>query len=122
MLDAVNLPGATAGLPATAPTLSVPVAPAFIAIVTDPATTPPSAIVSVPMPELPTLTPELLIQLEPAPVTVTVPSEFAALPMLAVKLVKLKTVPPFAIVSVPVPKLPILSPPPVPLNQPEPGP
>ena len=34
---------------------------------------PPSAIVSVPVPRLPTFTPELLLQMEPAPVTVTVP-------------------------------------------------
>jgi hypothetical protein len=47
-----------------------------------------------------------------APVTVTVPREPAPLPMLAAKPVSLMTVPPFAIVSVPVPKLPMLSPPP----------
>ncbi len=40
---------------------------------------PPSAIVSVPVPRLPMFTPELLLQLEPAPVTVTVPSEPATL-------------------------------------------
>ena len=84
---------------------------------------PPSAIVSVPVPKLPMLTPELLLQVEPAPVTVTVPSEPAPLPMLAAKAVLLMTVPPFAIVSVPVPKLPILSPgPPGLLFQTEPGP
>ena len=85
-------------------------------------TTPPSAIVSVPVPRLPMFTPELLLQVEPAPVTVTVPCEPAPLPMLAVKAVLLMTVPPFAIVSVPVPKLPILSPPPGLLFQMEPGP
>ena len=56
-------------------------------------------------------TPQLLLQLEPAPVTLTVPSEPAPLPMLAARAVILMTVPPFAIVSEPVPKLPILSPP-----------
>ena len=85
-------------------------------------TTPPSAIVSVPVPKLPMFTPELLLQVEPAPVTVTVPCEPAPLPMLAVKAVILMTLPPFAIVSVPVPKLPILSPPLGPLIQLEPGP
>ena len=83
---------------------------------------PPSAIVSVPVPKLPMFTPELLLQVEPAPVTVTVPCEPAPLPMLAAKAVLLMTLPPFAIVSVPVPKLPILSPPPGPLFQLEPGP
>ena len=34
---------------------------------------PPSAIVSVPVPRLPMMTPELLLQVEPAPVTITVP-------------------------------------------------
>ena len=72
---------------------------------------PPSAIVSVPVPKLPMFTPELLLQVEPAPVTLTVPSEPAPWPMLAAKAVLLLTVPPFVIVSEPVPKLPILSPP-----------
>jgi hypothetical protein len=54
-------------------------------------------------------TPELLLHVDPAPVTVTVPCPLAPLPTLAVKLVILMTFPPFAIVSVPVPKLPILS-------------
>ena len=67
-------------------------------------------------------TPELLLQVEPAPATLTVPCEPAPLPMLAVKAVILMTIPPFVIVSVPVPKLPILSPPPGPLFQMEPGP
>ncbi len=67
-------------------------------------------------------TPELLVQVEPAPVTVTVPCEPAPLPMLAALGVSLMTVPPFAIVSVPVPKAPILSPPPGLLFQVEPGP
>ena len=85
---------------------------------------PPSAIVSVPVPRLPMFTPELLIQVEPAPVTLTVPSEPAPWPMLAAKAVLLLTVPPFVIVSEPVPKLPILSPPGVTgvLFQVEPGP
>ena len=42
--------------------------------------------------------------------------------MLAVKAVLLMTIPPFVIVSMPVPKLPILSPPPGLLFQVEPGP
>ena len=77
------VPGAAAGLPAPAPMLSVPIAPAFVAITIGPLTTPPSAIVSVPVPRLPMFTPELLLQMEPAPVTVTVPCEPAPLPMLA---------------------------------------
>ena len=44
---------------------------------------PPSAIVSMPVPSLPMFTPEMLLQVEPAPVTVTVPCEPAPLPMLA---------------------------------------
>jgi hypothetical protein len=44
--------------------------------------------------------PELLLQVEPAPVTVTVPCEPALSPMKAVPLL---TVPPAAIVSTPVP-------------------
>ena len=66
-------------------------------------------------------TPELLLQVEPAPVTVTVPTPPAPLPRLAVKLVILMTCPPFAITSMPVPKLPTLSPPLGPLTQREPG-
>ena len=77
------VPGAAAGSPAPPPMFSVPIAPAFVAIITGPATMPPSAIVSVPVPRLPMFTPELLLQLEPAPVTVTVPCEPAPLPMLA---------------------------------------
>ena len=46
---------------------------------------PPSAIVSVPVPRLPMFTPELLLHVEPEPVTVTVPCEPTPLPMLAVK-------------------------------------
>ena len=41
-------------------------------------TVPPSAIVSVPVPKLPMFTPELLLQVEPAPVTVTVPCRAGA--------------------------------------------
>ena len=67
-------------------------------------------------------TPELLLQVEPAPVTVTVPCEPAHADVGGVKAVLLMTFPPFAIVSVPVPKLPILSPPPGLLFQMEPGP
>jgi hypothetical protein len=46
--------------------LSVPIALAFVAITIGPVTMPPSAIVSVPVPRLPTFTPELLLQVEPA--------------------------------------------------------
>ena len=53
---------------------------------------------------------EVLLQLEPAPVTVTVPCEPAPADV-GVAGEILMTCPPFAIVSVPVPKLPILSPP-----------
>ncbi len=104
--------------------LRVPIEPAFAAITVgpEPVTTPPFAIVSVPVPKLPMFTPELLLQVEPVPVTVTVPREPAPSPILAVKAVLLMTVPPFSIVSVPVLKLPILSPPPGVLFQVEPGP
>jgi hypothetical protein len=121
-LGAVMVPGAAAGLPAPAPMLSVPLEPAFAAIATGPATTPLSATVSVPVPRLPMFTPRMLLQLEPGPVTVTVPCEPAPLPMLAVFKAILMTFPPFAIVREPVPKLPILSPPLGPLVQLEPGP
>ena len=56
-------------------------------------TVPPSATVSVPVPEMPMFTPELLVQVEPAPVTNTVPWEPTLLPMLAVKGVLLMTCP-----------------------------
>ena len=74
------------------------------------------------MPRLPMFTPELLVQVEPAPVTVTVPTPLGPVPMLAAKAVSLATVPPFAIVSLPLPKKPIPSPPPGLLFQVEPGP
>ena len=122
-LGEVSVPGATAGAPAPAPMFSVPVAPAFVAITIGPVTTPPSAMVSVPVPRLPMFSPKLLLQVEPAPVTVTAPFEPIPLPILAVlAAVILMTLPPFAIVSVPVPKLPILRPPLGPLLQLEPGP
>ena len=74
------------------------------------------------MPDLPMFSPELLLQVEPAPVTVTVPSESAPSPMLEAKVLLLMTVPPLAIVRAPEPKLPILSPPSGPSFQVEPGP
>ena len=111
------VPGAAAGAPAPAPIFSVPIAPAFVAITIGPLTTPPSAIVRVPVPRLPMLTPSRLLQLEPGPVTVTVPCEPNPLPMLATLEVRLTTLPPLSIVSAPVPKLPILSPPLGPLIQ-----
>ena len=120
---AVSVPGAAAGLPAGAPMLSVPIEPALFAITTlGVATMPPSAIVSVPVPELPILIPAMSLQREPAPVTVTVPCEPAPSPMLVRRGVISMTLPPFAIMRVPVPKLPILSPPCGPLVQVEPGP
>ena len=114
--------GCSHRIAAPAPMLSVPIAPAFVAITIGPVTMPPFAIVCVPRPKLPMFTPELLLQVEPAPATVTVPCEPALLPMLAAKAVLLMTIPPLAIVSVPVPKLPTLSPPPGLLFQVEPGP
>jgi hypothetical protein len=82
----LSVPGAAGGLLAAAPIFSVPTDPAFAATTIGPplVTVPPSATVSVPVPKLPMLTPELLLQVEPAPVTVTVPCEPAPLPMLAV--------------------------------------
>ena len=69
-----------------------------------------SAIVSVPVPEYRILMAAMSLQREPAPVTVTAPCEPRALPILVTRGVISTTRPPFAIVSVPVPKLPILSP------------
>ena len=64
---------------------------------------PPLAIVSVPSPELPTRSWLLLVHVEPAPVTVTVPREPANVPMTLEKLAALLVVrlPPFWTVSVP---------------------
>ena len=70
----MSVPGAAAGLPAAAPMFSVPIALALVAITIGPVTMPPSAIVSVPVPRLPMFTPELLLHVEPAPVTVTGPA------------------------------------------------
>jgi len=72
---------------------------------------PPFAIVSVPMPELPTVRLPLLVQVEPAPVTVALPCEPAADPITPPeqeggKLQLLLTVPPLWIVSMPVLELP----------------
>ena len=69
-------------------------------------TIPPFAIVSVPVPKLPILSPPpgLLFQLEPGPVTVTVPVEPADNPTEPPP--PLFTVPPFWMVSVPVPRPP----------------
>ena len=66
-------------------------------------TIPPFAIVSVPVPKLPILSPPpgLLFQVEPGPVTVTVPVEPTANPTEPPP--PLFTVPPFWMVSVPVP-------------------
>ena len=62
------------------------------------------------------------VQLEPAPVTVTVPCEPTNLPILVSSPARiLMNRPPFAIVSVPMPELPTLSPV-GPLIQLEPGP
>src|SRR5579863_5801864 len=103
--------------------LSVPIDPAFAAIVTVGAMTLPlSAIVSAPAPESPILIPAMSLQREPAPVTVTAPCEPAPLPMLVTRGVMSMTLPPFAIVRAPAPKLPILNPPLGPLTHMEPGP
>ena len=69
-------------------------------------TIPPFAIVSVPVPKLPILSPPpgLLFQVEPGPVTVTVPVEPTANPTEPPP--ELFTVPPFWMVSVPVPEPP----------------
>ena len=90
-------------------------------------TLPPFAIMSAPVPKLPILSPPLvpLTQLEPGPVTVTVPVEPAANPM---EPPALFTVPPSWIVRVPVPRPPTttlpafdqLEPPPVTVTVPSP--
>src|SRR5262249_22050607 len=106
----LSVPGAARGLPGPAPIFSVPSEPGAMAILTDPPllTVPPSAIVSVPVPLRPTAMFRLLgvKKVEPAPVAVTVPCEPDALPKVAVWPPPLLTVPPSAIVSVPVPKPP----------------
>src|SRR3990170_2994801 len=67
---------------------------------------------SVPIPEIPTYKSELLVQVEPAPVTVTVPTE-PSLPawpaVIPSKPLVLETAPPFAIVSAPVLWLPTIN-------------
>ena len=125
MIDVWTVPGAYGAACRQRRPTRVPIEPGFAAITKDASelTTPLSATVSVPVPELPTFNPNLLLHSEPAPVTVTEPCAPALLPMFAaVLVVKLMTCPPFAIVSVPVPKPPILSPPLVPLLQLEFGP
>jgi hypothetical protein len=72
-------------------------------------TIPPFAIESVPVPKLPILSPPpaaeaVLFQVEPGPVTVTAPVEPAANPMEPP--LPLFTVPPFSMVSMPMPKAP----------------
>src|SRR5882757_4300270 len=69
-------------------------------------TEPPFEMVNWPVPELPTTMEPVLVQRELAPVTVAVPSEPAALPI--VPKVSL-AVPPLRIVSVPVPALPTVT-------------
>ena len=66
-------------------------------------------MVSVPVPSLPTFRsppPTLLFQVEPAPVTVTVPVEPLLVPMKPVRPARLITLPPASMLSVPLPKLP----------------
>ena len=63
-------------------------------------------MVSVPVPKFPTASEPEFVQLEPAPVTVTVPVLPDAAPMLPLVLL---TAPPSATVSVPVPKYPTVS-------------
>ena len=86
--------------------LSVPIEPALLATLKGPpgVTVPPSAIVSVPVPKLPKLSPRVLLKLEFAPVTITVPVEPTLNPMEPPP--ALFTVPPFWMISVPVPKPP----------------
>ena len=66
-------------------------------------TSPPSSIVSVPVPNWPTAKNPPLVQVEPAPVTVAVPIECSKSPT---KPQLLETLPPASIVSVPVPSEP----------------
>ena len=122
MLGAVSVPGAAAGAPAPAPMLSVPIAPGFVAILTGPVTTPPSAIVSVPVPNYQCSTRKCWSNWSPRRPPSPYPASLQHCRCWRPKLVLLKTVPPFVIVSEPVPKLPILSPPLTPLIQLEPGP
>ena len=67
-------------------------------------TAPPFAMVSAPAPKAPTLSPGLLFQMEPGPVTVTVPVEPAANPIEPPP--PPFTVPPSWMLSVPAPKPP----------------
>jgi hypothetical protein len=81
--------------------LSVPIAPAFVAITKGPVTMPLSAIVSMPMPNLAILT-ELLLQVEAAghrhrTLRVCTIADFGG------EAVLMMTIPPIAIVSVPGP-------------------
>src|SRR3954469_13696174 len=71
-------------------------------------TTPPAAIVSVPEPNKPTFTSELVVKLEPAPVTITALVVAGVLAVLAMNrpVGPQETAPPCSIVSVPVPKSP----------------
>src|SRR5438132_1533489 len=71
--------------------------------VVEAATPPPLRMVSVPLPEAPTARAPLLVQVEPAPSTVTAPIEPEALPT---KPAPLLTAPPLRMVSVPVPEAP----------------
>ena len=68
-------------------------------------TLPPFWIASEPAPVLPTLIKPPSVQVDPAPVTVTMPLAVEPPPMLVPVLIKL---PPFATVSVPLPELPTL--------------
>ena len=85
----------------SAPMFSVPFDPAFNAIVTGPATTPLSAIVSLPVPEEPIVMAPPTSQVDVGPVTVTVPVEPADSPTTAPK--ELITLPPSSILRTPVP-------------------
>ena len=123
-LCAVIVPGAAAGLPAPAPMLSVPIAPAFVAITTGPQLD--NAAVrnrERARAQVANVQPEVLPQVEPG-----AGHRHRSLRACTIADVGgrrgeiLMTVPPFAIMSVPVPKLPILSPPLGPFVQLEPGP
>src|SRR4051794_24589130 len=91
-------------------TVTAPLLPALMARNASPPleTAPPAAIVSVPEPNKPTFTLELVVKLEPAPVTITALVVAGVLAVLAMKrpVGPQVTVPPCSIVSVPVPKSP----------------
>jgi hypothetical protein len=83
--------------------------PSALAIITEAGvvTAPPSPMVRVPLPLEPTMMPVVLVHSEPAPVTMTVPWEPALSPIIPLAVVC--SVPPFWMVSIPVPVWPTTS-------------